>query len=49
MSSDLEKYEKAMKDLEDFDKMMERLKPYLKSPGIEVKNNMPYEVEEFLN
>jgi len=40
-----DKWKKAVKDLEEFNEMMEKIKPYLKSPGIEVKKCQPYEIE----
>jgi hypothetical protein len=39
-----DKWEKAEKNLEEFYKMMELIKPYIKSPGIEVKCQ-PYTIE----
>ncbi len=40
-----DKWKKAVEDLKEFYKMMETIKPYLKSPGVEVKCQ-PYEIEK---
>jgi hypothetical protein len=40
-----DKWKKAEKELEEFNKMMELIKPFLKEPGREVKYQQPYEIE----
>jgi hypothetical protein len=45
MDDRLDKWKKAVKNLEDFNEMMEKIKSYLKSPGVEVRNNIPYTIE----
>ncbi|MCX6750704.1 MAG: hypothetical protein NTZ83_04560 [Candidatus Pacearchaeota archaeon] len=40
-----DKWKKAEKELEEFYKMMEKLKPFLKEPDTEVKSQTPYTIE----